>query len=186
MELQPPSEGNIKGATYGTDVRTNKNGTAKAHYGIDFYGAVGTKIYALFEGVVVAPLVTGQPDRGSDVKYPADYTGDTDDAGNRIYVQSTVNGQTIKLGYWHLRTATPVGTHPETGVAYAVGDTIRAGAIVGYVGITGNASSDRPHLHLCARNAAGSWINPDTYINATISTTSVSITIAASSQCNCN
>ena len=51
---------------------------------------------------------------------------------------------------------------------------LEAGSVIGYIGITGNANPNIPHLHLGIRSS-GQWTNPADYLNATITTTNVKI-----------
>ena len=53
-------------------------------------------------------------------------------------------------------------------------DQVEAGSVIGYIGITGNANPNIPHLHLGIRSS-GQWTNPVDYLNATITTTNVKI-----------
>jgi Membrane proteins related to metalloendopeptidases len=174
MKLQPPPGSQPIAATFGN---TRKKDTAtKRHDGIDLYGAVGTPIYAQFDGVIASsPYVNNQVNRLANGKYPSNYTGNTNDAGNRIYIISTVEGNSVKMGYWHLQEGTPFGTNPATNQPWAKGDAIQAGQIIGYIGVTGNSDPNVPHLHLQAYKN-GALINPASYLNATITTTTTTIT----------
>lgn len=169
MELAPPSVSNIAGATFG-DTRKYSDGRPKMHNGIDLAGEVGTPVYSQFGGTI-GKVVDEQPNR----PYPAGYSGDKDGGGNRIYVNSTINGQSVSNGYWHLRADTPIANNPRTGLPWATGDTINAGELIGYIGVTGNASPDVPHLHLSTK-VDGVKADPTTYLNATVSTSTTDIT----------
>ena len=173
MRLAPANPANIRGATFG-NTRTNRDGTVRAHNGIDLFGTVGTPIYAQFDGVFTGRFVTEQPNRVNR-RYPPGYTGDTNDGGNRVSITSTVNGQTVVQTYMHLQAGTPVANNPATGTPWRWGDTIRAGQVIGYIGITGNANAAVPHLHLETR-VNGRLVNPTQFLNATVSTTTVNIT----------
>ena len=174
MALAPPvtnGRANIPGATYGN---TRDQG-ATFHNGIDLAGAVGTPIYAQFPGRVTGKLVTEQPNR-VDKEYPSSYTGtDRNGAGNRITITSTVNGQTVSNSYWHLQAGTPLANNPRTGQPWAAGDWIDAGEMIGYIGITGNANPNVPHLHL-KTTVNGVNTNPANFLNAAVSTTTAVIT----------
>jgi hypothetical protein len=175
MELQPSSSwNNIRGATFG-DTRTKKvNGerVPKRHNGIDLAGEESTLVYNMFEGVVTE-IVDEQVNRIGD-EYPSWYTGDDSDKGNRIAIASPLNGTTVTAHYWHLQEYSPIAIKNMNGEKWQVGDTIPAGAVIGYIGITGNASPERPHLHLGVF-ANGDWVNPTTYLNATVTPTSTQI-----------
>jgi len=163
----PDGSENIPGATFG-NTRKNADGTDKFHNGIDLAGAVGTPIYAQFDGTISGNPVTNQPNR----PYPSDYQGDTNGAGNRINIDSTIDGSTVSFGYWHLQAGNPIARNPRTGWYWVSGDSIYAGELIGYIGITGNADANVPHLHL----TNGADTNPTTYLNATVSTTTRNIT----------
>lgn len=122
-------------------------------------------MYALFSGTIVGPYVTEQPNRIED-EYPDDYKGDTNGAGNRFGVRSTVNGETITVYYWHLSADYPVAI--RNGEPLKVGDYVQAGTIIGYTGVTGNAKAELPHLHLGIKDETGNWINPELYLNGIV------------------
>ena len=173
MCLMPPKDSNIKGARFGY-TRVNEYGEKKFHQGIDLAAEPGTPVYALFSGKIVGPYVTEQPNKNSDGDYPSDYNGDTNGAGNRFGVQSKVNGKTITVYYWHLQAEQPIAL--KGGKPLKVGDYVQAGTIIGYTGITGNASQYRPHLHLGIKDETGNWINPELYLNATVKDDTIIIT----------
>ncbi len=172
MALEPPNPSNIAGGTYGY-TRIDKYGKSKFHNGIDLAGMVGTPIYAQFDGTV-GKVVSEQPNR-VDGFYPVGYDGDVDHAGNRIYINSTVNGNTVNIGYWHLQAGTPIAINPQTGKPWQTGDVVKAGALIGYIGITGNSSPNLPHLHLTTQ-VNGVRTDPATYLEATVSTKTTTIT----------
>lgn len=121
MELAPPNPANPAGATQGL---TRGNGTIN-HTGVDFAATVGTPVYATHTGTIAStPYVDNQPNRiydsiENDYVYPSDYTGDRNDAGNRIYINIGNNRQAT---YWHLQAETPIATNPRTGVPFTGGD----------------------------------------------------------------
>jgi len=120
--------------------------------------------------------IVEQPERDSDGNYPKTYKGDENDAGNRIYINSVIAGQSVVFGYWHLNADTPVAINPRTSDLrpFQPGDTVKSGEIIGYVGKTGNAYNTIPHLHLyCEVN--GKEIDPAVYLNATINKTLLKI-----------
>jgi hypothetical protein len=170
MELTPPEGSLIKAATFG-NTRKDEYQADLFHQGIDFAGAVGTPVYSMFDGVVTMH-VTKQPNRIGKKTYPPGYKGDKNDAGNRIYVKTTIDGKEVEVGYWHLEAGHP-GTNAD-GSVLKEGDVVSAGDIIGRIGITGNPSPSNPHLHLGTR-IKGNWVNPTNYLNATISTTSTKV-----------
>lgn len=93
MSLAPSNtwSSNYKGATFG---KTRNNG--KFHNGLDLYAEPGTPIYSMFDGVINGTIyITEQPMRDAAGYYPDHYTGDDDDSGNRIYIDSEINGEAI-------------------------------------------------------------------------------------------
>ena len=172
MALMPPNLYNIGGARFGY-TRVNEYGEKKFHQGIDLMADINTPVYALFSGTIVGPYVTEQPNRIGK-NYPNGYTGDTNGAGNRFGVRSKVNGKTIIVYYWHLSADYPVAI--RNGEPLKVGDYVQAGTIIGYTGVTGNAKAEFPHLHLSIKDEAGNWINPELYLNATVSSSKTEIT----------
>lgn len=85
----------------------------------------GTPIYSMMDGVIShINYVTSQPNRDKDGKYPSEYRGDRYDAGNRVYIESSRNGQDVMIGYWHLQAATPIAVNPRTGEIFKPGDAI--------------------------------------------------------------
>ena len=179
MRLAPPNPANIRGATWGRGVRTQFiNGVAvpRDHWGIDLAGAVGTPVFAMFDGVV-SGVVSEQPNRVNR-RYPAGYTGDTDNRGNRIYITSTVNGNTVRIGYWHLQAGNAIAVNPNSmfGLTWQNGDRVRQGDLIGFIGITGLQNNPVvPHLHLSVWEN-GVNVNPTRFLNATVSTTTTTIT----------
>lgn len=90
---------------------------ARVHEALDIMAAAGTPVVAVEEGTV-AKLFTS--DAGGLTIYQFDPTG------------------TVAYYYAHLRGYAP---------GLAEGDVIARGQVIGYVGSTGNASPDAPHLH---------------------------------------
>jgi len=166
---------NLTGATYGNTrvgVIINDDGSrsisAKWHGGLDLMAEVGTPVFAMFDGKIGSTYVISQPDRGDDGRYPSSYSGDMNDAGNRIYVESEIDGNRVVMGYCHLQSGTPVAINPRTGKSFAPGDKVFRGEIVAYTGQTGNAFNvENKHLHLTAQEN-GRAVNPEKYINGKV------------------
>ena len=81
--------------------------------------------------------------------------------------------------YMHLQAGTPIATNPRTGQPWASGNTIYAGELIGFIGVTGNANPNVPHLHIKTTmgiNGTGTAVNPVNYLNATVSTSTTTIT----------
>lgn len=172
MGLMAPNDYNFRGARFGY-TRVDKNGDKKFHSGIDLVAGLNTPVYAMFNGVIVGPYVVEQPNKIGD-DYPVGYKGDTNAAGNRFGVRSFVNGRVIIVYFWHLSADQPVAY--RNGKPLQIGDSVYAGEIIGYTGHTGNASPNRPHLHLGIKNESGAWIDPELYLNATVTNSSPVIT----------
>ncbi len=172
MELAPTNKAatNLLGSTFGM----TRSGGSQFHSGLDLYADPGTPIYSMFDGVVTWPYVTEQPLRNDDGTYPLNYSGDIDGSGNRLYIRSTVNGSNISVGYWHLMENSPVAINPRTGMPFKVGDTVFQGELIAYSGRTGNAHDvDNPHLHLVVKNNSGTFVDPESYINGKVLSSTV-------------
>lgn len=69
----------------------------------------------------------------------------------------------------HLQAGTPMAKNPRTGKAFAPGDIVYAGELIGYTGRTGNAYNvDFYHLHLGVWKEGVGFINPEGFINGTL------------------
>ncbi len=169
MELAPPNPDKIAGATWGN----TRKGGIEFHHGTDLSGDVGSPVCAQFDGTI-GKIVWQQPNRIGG-NYPDGYSDDNNDAGNRIYVNSIVDGNTVNNGYWHLQAGNAIANNPRTGQPFTTGDTVYAGEVIGYIGYTGNANVNVPHVHV---NTYKNWIeiNPELYFNATIDPTTTTIT----------
>lgn len=167
MSIASPGWSGLRGGTFG-HVR---NGGERFHNGLDLFAEEGTPIYSMMDGVIShINYVTSQPNRDKDGKYPSEYRGDRYDAGNRVYIESSRNGQDVMIGYWHLQAATPIAVNPRTGEIFKPGDAIFRGELLGYTGRTGNAYNvTNKHLHLVykVKNANGVYlfVNPEEIIN---------------------
>lgn len=180
LALAPPNIYNIAGATWGYTRTTKKKEIGHTqedslvfHSGIDLKANVGDPVYSMFDGIVDVNLHDKQPNKVAG-DYPSNYSGEKNKAGNRIYINSMINGQNIQVGYWHLQAGNPIAINPRTNMCFKAGDLVYPGDIIGYVGVTGNASQNVPHLHLIIKKN-DSIINPDQYINGTISASNVKI-----------
>lgn len=113
------------------------NGVKKMHNGID----------------LVAKTASG----GSAVDAITAHSGGTvyavgcgESAGNYIKLQTAPD---VVMVYYHLRDK----------VAFRVGDTVKKGQVIGYMGATGNVTG--AHLHFGIQ-AKGQWIDPEPYLDS--------------------
>lgn len=140
----------------------------RPHGGLDIAAPVGSTIFAMTGGTIVGGnlYVTGQPNRIYDSQrrkhvYPPGYSGDENNAGNRIYILSSCGN--YQYAYWHLCADNPVAINPNTGAPWGPGDTVNPGDPIATLGVTGNAIGGNPHLHLGVRtwqNGKWVWLNP--------------------------
>ncbi len=161
-KILPTPSGKIKG-TYDTGMYGNARG--RLHDGIDIDIPSGTPLYAMFDGTI-GKVVSSQKE-GDKWKDKGKWKGDQNAAGNRIYITSSVNGNSVKFGYWHLST---IGNNSSTNLILKTGDKVKQGDLIGYSGTTGSASSSDSsgaHLHLNAKEN-GKSIDPSKYIKGTI------------------
>lgn len=109
-----------------------RSGDRPGHDGLDLWADKGTPIYAASDGTVnrvrCNATLNGTP-------YSCDTDGSPSVSGCGWYMQIAHSDGTLTR-YCHM-VSQPL---------FAVGDTVRAGAIIGYVGSSGNSSG--PHLHL--------------------------------------
>ena len=172
MKIAPTSKWatNFIGSTFGY----TRNSGSTFHSGIDLYAEPGTPLYAMCDGFIsrTESYVTEQPVRDKDGNFPPGYSGDKNDAGNRFTLEGIVNGEKIKYSYWHLNEGTPIAINPRTGEPFKRGDKVYQGEIIAYSGKTGNAYNvDFPHLHLVVKGEKGNKLNPEDYINGSVSDT---------------
>ena len=94
-----------------------RDGRARAHHGVDIFAKKGTPVTAVIDGQV--------------------RTGSGGIGGNHVWLSGGVLGLSgARYYYAHLDS-----------FAVESGDSVKQGAIVGYVGNTGNAKNTPPHLH---------------------------------------
>lgn len=111
-----------------------RDGGTRAHHGVDIFAKKGTPVIAVADGKVR----TGTGGLGGNYLWLSE--GKFGFGGTRYY-------------YAHLDD-----------FAVASGDTVKQGAILGYVGNTGNAKSTPPHLHFGVY--AGGPIDPAPFLTA--------------------
>jgi len=113
----------LSGGTYGY-TRSDKNGR-KFHGGVDLYAEPGTETYALYKGSVEWTLDFGEKGWGKCV-----------------LAKVTLPERTCWTLYAHLSE-----------IFVKKGSPLEAGTLIGLTGISGNADSRYPHLHLEAWNS---------------------------------
>lgn len=106
--------------------------THKNRAALDFKMKKGTKICAIRDGVVIRVKEDGDKG-GGNVKYRS--------YGNVIVIQHDDNSRS---GYWHLQ---------YNGAFVNIGDTVKAGQVIGLSGKTGYTYF--PHLHLIVWKSDG-------------------------------
>ena len=125
---------------------TRSNGI-KAHQGIDIFAVPGTDVFAVLDGKIVDLYVDKkgyglnfylEVDPNELEKIKRKNYKPKKGSGEEIYGPNYEPGLEIKyLRYCHLSE-----------VSVKVGDTVKAGQVLGKTGVTGNASGTRaPHLH---------------------------------------
>jgi murein DD-endopeptidase MepM/ murein hydrolase activator NlpD len=119
------------------DTWGDARGADRAHQGLDIHAPRGTPVLAADSGTV---LKLFESEAGGIAIYQSDSTGD--------YV----------FYYAHMESRAP---------GLAEGDAVKAGHVIGYVGTSGNAAEDAPHLHfeIAIAPEDGAWyggqpINP--------------------------
>ena len=147
MKIQASGAGgwNIKGGTFGDDVRKDSRGNDVAHWGIDLACPVGTPVFATHNGTVSAIRNDISEDTTWD-EYKKREDKDCEskrlfNAGNAVEIECYTNGGLYTIKYYHLTSV--------EGTLY-IGKPVKAGDIIGISGITGNGgskSSGGPHLH---------------------------------------
>lgn len=98
--------------------KTNQGAGSSNHKGTDYKGTVGTPLYAVADGVVHR-------------------AGPVSGLGQRIAIKHVINGKKWYVQYGHTTNATKYVKQ---------GDAVKAGQIVGEIGLTGNTSG--AHLHM--------------------------------------
>ena len=99
------------------DTWGDARGADRAHQGLDIHAPRGTPVLAADSGAI---LKLFDSEAGGIAIYQSDSTGD--------YV----------FYYAHMQSRAP---------GLAEGDAVKAGQVIGYVGTSGNAAEDAPHLH---------------------------------------
>lgn len=106
--------------------RTSPAHTGRLYHSVDFIAPEGTLIFAAFDGVVTAVKIDS--DKGGP-------TSEYDSLGNFIEIKHENDEYSI---YEHLK---------KNGGLVKVGDSVKAGQKIGYIGETGWIADLGPHLH---------------------------------------
>lgn len=116
------------------------NGKTSMHNGIDLIGKAYACDYivAFADGKVTAMLNT--------------CGGSSPSTGNYVTLD---HGNGVQTVYYHMRKGS---------VTVKVGDTVKAGTVIGYMGTTGNSTGN--HLHFGIK-IDGSWVDPRPYLEGT-------------------
>ncbi len=117
-------------------ITVNGKTSTGTHNGIDLVAAKGTDYIVAFESGIVTYA------RG-------DVTGSTPSEGNSVYID---HGNGFKTYYFHMKT---------NSVKVKVGDLVRRGQKIGYMGSTGNSTGAHLHFGIKMNNA---WVDPEPYL----------------------
>jgi hypothetical protein len=118
-----------------------RDGGARWHHGVDIAAPAMTPVVAVGDGVISAIHAEAGDCCWVSVEHP--------DRWLSMYVHLTNDTPGTDDGSW-------AGIRPDL----AVGDAIRAGELIGWVGDSGNAEPGEPHLHFELRTPGGEPIDP--------------------------
>jgi murein DD-endopeptidase MepM/ murein hydrolase activator NlpD len=147
-EIAPQTNSGIQGGLHNTCARKQKDKICdgkvgyKLHDGVDIKNDYGEPIFAMYDG-------------------EAEYGIDPKGAGHYVGITSTINGNTVRLVFFHLQEA-GIKTGP-----------VKAGDIIGYQGVSGNlkrAIDNKhvdSHVHVKAQKN-GNMADPLPYFATTI------------------
>jgi murein DD-endopeptidase MepM/ murein hydrolase activator NlpD len=133
------------GTEFNNDYGSARNG--HSHQGNDIFGSKGDPVVAVLGGIVTTVS-----------------SGNT--AGNYVVIEHTGGWETW---YLHLNNDSPGTDNGRLGPEYAVGSRVEvgwylpAGAVVGFVGDSGNAEWAEPHTHF-ELHIDGRTVNPYRYL----------------------
>lgn len=135
MTLRTAGLQSALGATFGKVRNWNSQRRAydRFHQGWDLEASIGTPCRAVADGMIEYI--------GFHVQYGHQVILRFSKSGIR---RQTLPGDTLFAQYAHLLPTVPV----------SVGQNVRAGTVIAYTGISGNASPHAPHLHFEVRTTA--------------------------------
>lgn len=161
-EIAPQANSGVDGGLYGTCTRLGRvcHGTpgVRPHDGIDLKNAYGEPVYAMYDGIARLATQTNK------------LTGKVDGAGYHVSITSTINGQSLRLVYFHLQENNRIAGE------------VKAGDIIGYQGDSGNLKAaieqklTESHVHIKAR-LNGVTANPLDYLKTKIDPITGQITL---------
>lgn len=137
-QIAPQTNSGIQGGLHDTCVRVvigevcNGIVNRKFHDGVDIKNPYGEPIYAMYDGTAVS---------GTEINI---ITGKTKGAGYYVSITSIINGETVRLVYFHLQEA-----NRKSGL-------VKQGDIIGYQGNSGNLKNaleqklTESHVHIKA------------------------------------
>lgn len=133
------------GTEFSNDFGSARNG--HRHQGNDIFGIKGEPVVAVLGGIVTA-------------------VSEGNTAGNYVVIEHPGGWETW---YLHLNNDSPGTDNGRLGPEYATGSRVRvgwylpAGAVVGFVGDSGNAEGAQPHTHF-ELHIDGRTVNPYQYL----------------------
>ncbi|MEB3256506.1 MAG: M23 family metallopeptidase [Synechococcaceae cyanobacterium] len=116
------------------------SGDSRQHYGIDIAGPLGSPVRSWWHGTVIEVIRDGGCGNGLTIR-----------SGNYEHV------------YCHLAGAVEDGWYRSGAVLLRAGQRVRAGQVIGHIGLTGSTTG--PHLHWGIRYR-GDWMDPARVLRA--------------------
>lgn len=150
-EIAPQTSSGLDGGLFGTCTRPGKicKGApgVRPHDGVDIKNPYGEPVYAMYDGIAIP---------NTQFK-----NGKVDGAGYYIGITSQINGETVRLVYFHLQKDNRLS------------GSVKAGDIIGYQGDSGNLKAaieqklTESHVHIKAQ-LNGKTANPLDYLATTV------------------
>lgn len=154
------TKGALHGCTrYGVGC-TSPDGRTKLHNGIDLINDYGEPIYAMYSGFIYNTLYD-------------------EDAGYFTQIQSTINGETVIIKYFHMQEENRIKENNDGTLRF-----VSAGDIIGYQGDSGNLKEaiadgtvdSHVHIEILSHDGSTNWnyftnfntVDPRNYLNTVI------------------